>query len=35
MLKAIELANYISTLIDGATIGPNIELSKCNGQTSK
>jgi hypothetical protein len=35
MLEAIEPANYIYTLIHGATIGPNIELSKCNGQASK
>jgi hypothetical protein len=35
MLKAIELANNISSLIDGTTTKPNIELNKCNNQTSK
>jgi hypothetical protein len=35
MLKAIDLTIYIFTLIDGTTIGPNIELSKCNIQASK
>jgi len=35
MLKTIELANDISTLIDGTTTRPNIELSKCSNQAFK
>jgi hypothetical protein len=35
MLKTIELANDISTLIDGTTTEPNIELNKCINQASK
>jgi len=35
ILKAIELANNISTLIDGTTTKPNIELNKCSSQAFK
>ncbi len=35
MLETIEPTNDISTLVDGATTEPNIELNKCNCQASK
>jgi hypothetical protein len=35
ILKFIELANNISTLIDGTTTKPNIELNKCSSQAFK
>ncbi len=35
MSKAIERTNDISILVDGTTMVPNIELSKCNSQTFK
>jgi hypothetical protein len=35
MLQIIEPTNNIFALVDGASIGPNIELNKCNNQASK
>jgi hypothetical protein len=35
MSKFIEPTNDISTLVDGTTTMPNIELNKCNSQVFK